>query len=99
MESHISHLIASSFSFRPKGSSTKRITKYLKPNDYEIFTTDKIHNIPMLNNGRNTRTYIYLNNISHEISIETYTLNETNYIHQIIFQNFLTLIYDMYEFL
>ena len=103
MESHISHLIASLFSSRPKGFSTKRITKYLKLNDYknnninifklylstysqkkttelyentydyEIFTPDKIHNIPVLNYGRNTGTYIYLNNISHEISTETYT--------------------------
>ena len=103
MESHISHLIASLFSSRPKGFSTKRITKYLKLNDYknnninifklylstysqnkttelyentydyEIFTPDKIHNIPVLNYGRNTGTYIYLDNISHEISTETYT--------------------------
>ena len=35
MESHISHLIASLFSARPKGFSTKRITKYLKLNDYK----------------------------------------------------------------
>ena len=98
MESHISHLIASLFSSRPKGFSTKRITKYLKLNDYknnninifklylstysqkkttelyentydyEIFIPDKIHNIPVLNYGRNTGTYIYLDNISHEIS-------------------------------
>ena len=103
MESHISHLIASLFSSRPKGFSTKRITKYLKLNDYknnninifklhlstysqkkttelyentydyEIFTPDKIHNIPVLKYGRNTGTYIYLDNISHEISTETYT--------------------------
>ena len=103
MESHISHLIASLFSSRPKGFSTKRITKYLKLNDYknnninifklhlstysqkkttelyentydyEIFTPDKIHNIAVLNYGRNTGTYIYLDNISHEISTETYT--------------------------
>ena len=103
MESHISHLIASLFSSRPKGFSTKRITKYLKLNDYknnninifklhlstysqkkttelyentydyEIFTPDKIHNIPVLNYGQNTGTYIYLDNISHEISTETYT--------------------------
>lgn len=107
MESHISHLIASFFSSRPKGYSTKRIEKYIKLNDYkhnninifklylntyskkqtitlnenkydyEIFTPDKIHNIPILNYGRNTGTYIYLNNISHEISTETYILNET----------------------
>ena len=107
MESHISHLIASLFSSRPKGFSTKRITKYLKLNDYknnninifklylstyskkrttklyentydyEIFTPDKIHNIPVVNYGQNTGTYIYLNNISHEISTETYILNET----------------------
>lgn len=107
MESHISHLIASFFSARPKGFSTKRIKKYIKLNDYknnninifklylstyskkeivtidentydyEIFTPDKIHNIPVLNYGRNTGTYIYLNNISHEISTENYILNET----------------------
>lgn len=35
MESHISHLIASLFSSRPKGFSTKRIKKYLKLNDYK----------------------------------------------------------------
>ena len=35
MESHISHLIASMFSSRPKGYSTKRIKKYLKLNDYK----------------------------------------------------------------
>ena len=107
MESHISHLIASFFSARPKGFSTKRIRKYLKLNDYkhnninifklylntfskkenitidentynyEIFTTDKIHNIPVLNNGTKTGTYTILNNISHEISTESYILNET----------------------
>lgn len=107
MESHISHLIASFFSARPKGFSTKRIKKYIKLNDYknnninifklylstyskkeivtidentydyEIFTPDKIHNIPVLNYGQNTGTYIYLNNISHEISTENYILNET----------------------
>ena len=35
MESHISHLIASLFSSRPKGFSTKRIERYLKLNDYK----------------------------------------------------------------
>lgn len=35
MESHISHLIASFFSARPKGFSTKRIKQYLKLNDYK----------------------------------------------------------------
>lgn len=35
MESHISHLIASFFSSRPKGYSTKRINQYLKLNDYK----------------------------------------------------------------
>ena len=35
MESHISHLIASFFSSRPKGFSTKRIEKYIKLNDYK----------------------------------------------------------------
>ena len=107
MESHISHLIASFFSARPKGFSTHRIKKYLKLNDYknnninifklylstyskketitidentydyEIFTPDKINNIPVLNNGLKTGTYTILNDISHEISTETYILNET----------------------
>lgn len=36
MESHISHLIASFFSARPKGFSTKRIKQYLKLNDIKI---------------------------------------------------------------
>ena len=35
MESHISHLIASFFSSRFKGFSTKRIKQYLKLNDYK----------------------------------------------------------------
>ena len=35
MESHISHLIASFFSSRPKGFSTKRIKHYLKLNNYK----------------------------------------------------------------
>ena len=35
MESHISHLIASLFSSRPKSFSTKRINQYLKLNDYK----------------------------------------------------------------
>lgn len=107
MESHISHLIASFFSARPKGFSTKKIEKYLKLNDYknnninifklylstysnkktvtisentydyEIFTPDKIHNIPVINNGLKTGTYTYLNNLAHEISTETYALSET----------------------
>ena len=97
MESHISHLIASFFSSRPKGFSTKRIDKYLKLNDYkhnninifklylstyskkqtialnentydyEIFAPDKIHNIPVLNNGLRTYTYTALNAISHNV--------------------------------
>ena len=107
MESHISHLIASMFSARPKGYSTKRIRKYLKLNDYkynninifklylstyskkhtitinentydyEIFNNHSIHNIPVLNNGLNTGSYKILNSISHEISTDTYILNET----------------------
>ena len=35
MESHISHLIVSFFSSRPKGFSTKNIDKYLLLNDYK----------------------------------------------------------------
>ena len=107
MESHISHLIASFFSSRPKGFSSKTIIKYLKLNDYknnninlfnlylatysnkeistidensynyEIFSPDKIHNIPILNYGLKTGTYSYLNNISHNISTDSYTENET----------------------
>ena len=97
MESHISHLIASFFSSRPKGFSTKRIEKYIKLNDYkynninifklylstyskkqtvtlnentydyEIFAPDKIHNIPVINNGLRTDTYTALNAISHNV--------------------------------
>lgn len=107
MESHISHLIASFFSSRPKGFSTKRIEKYIKLNDYkynninifklylstyskkqtitlnentydyEIFSQDKLHNIPVLNNGLKTGTYTILNNISHDISINYDIENET----------------------
>ncbi len=107
MESHISHLIASFFSSRPKGFSTKRIEKYIKLNDYkynninifklylstyskkqtitlnentydyEIFSQDKLHNIPVLNNGLKTGTYTILNNISHDISINYDIKNET----------------------
>ena len=99
MESHISHLIASFFSSRPKGFSTKRIAKYLKLNDYkhnginifklylssyskkqtttinedtfdyEIFSNDKIHNMPTLNYGLKDITYTTLNNISHDIPL------------------------------
>ena len=36
MESHISHFIASYFTARPKGFSTKRIDQYLKLNDYKL---------------------------------------------------------------
>ena len=77
MESHISHLIASFFSSRPKGFSTKRIEKYIKLNDYEIFTQDKLHNIPVLNNGLKTGTYTLLNSISHNVSLIDIIENET----------------------
>ena len=107
MESHISHLIASFFSSRPKGFSTKRIEKYIKLNDYkynninifklylstyskkqtvtlnentydyEIFTQDKLHNIPVLNNGLKTGTYTILNSISHDVSLIDIIENET----------------------
>ena len=100
MESHISHLIASFFSSRPKGFSSNRIEKYLKLNDYknndinifklyldsysrkktktidentydyEIFTKDKLHNIPVLNYGLKNSTYTILNHISHDISFD-----------------------------
>ena len=80
-----------------KKTTTKRIDKYLKLNDYkhnninifklylstyskkqtitlnentydyEIFAPDKIHNIPVLNNGLRTDTYTALNAISHNI--------------------------------
>ena len=107
MESHISHLISSFFSSRPKGFSTKRIEKYIKLNDYkynninifklylstyskkqtvtlnentydyEIFAQDKLHNIPVLNNGLKTGTYTILNSISHDISLNDIIENET----------------------
>ena len=107
MENHISHLIASFFSSRPKGFSTKRIEKYIKLNDYkynninifklylstyskkqtvtlnentydyEIFTQDKLHNIPVLNNGLKTGTYTILSSISHDISLNDIIENET----------------------
>ena len=34
MESHISHFVASTFSSRPKGYSSKKIHQYLKLNNY-----------------------------------------------------------------
>ena len=77
MESHISHLIASFFFSRPKGFSTKRIEKYIKLNDYEIFTQDKLHNIPVLSNGLKTGTYTILNSISHDVSLIDIIENET----------------------
>ena len=47
--------------------STKKLKTFLCKENKNI------NNIPVLNYGRNTGTYIYLDNISHEISTETYT--------------------------
>lgn len=95
MESHISHLIASFFSSRPKGFSTKRINQYLKLNDYKnnninifklyaqsykntkeitinennldfsIFEKQEKGNVPVLNEGIISPTYLALNNLAH----------------------------------
>ena len=45
--------------------------------DYEFFTQDKLHNIPVLNNGLKTGTYTILNSISHIISLNDIIENET----------------------
>lgn len=70
MESHISHLIASLFSSRPKGFSTKRINKYLKLNDY------KNNNINIF------KLYIQTYNNTEEITINEskldYSIFESN---------------------
>lgn len=61
MESHISHLISSFFSARPKGFSTKRIKQYLKLNDYK-------------NNGINIfKLYLTSYNNKKVIKINEYT--------------------------
>ncbi len=57
MESHISHLIASFFSSRPKGFSTKNINKYLILNDY------KNNNINIFN------LYLKTRNSKHSVNI------------------------------
>ena len=58
---------------------SKKQTVTLNENtyDYEIFTQDKLHNIPVLNNGLKTGTYTILNNISHDISFNDIIKNET----------------------
>ena len=66
MESHISHLIASFFSARPKGFSTKRIKQYLKLNDYK-------------NNGINIFK-LYLNSYNNEEIIKINEDIADNYI-------------------
>ena len=45
--------------------------------DYEFFTQDKLHNIPVLNNGLKTGTYTILNSISHDVSLIDIIENET----------------------
>lgn len=63
MESHISHLIASFFSSRPKGYSTKRIHQYLQLNDYK-------------NNGMNIfKIYIQSYKNSETIDIDEEAIN------------------------
>ena len=46
---------------------SKKQTITINENTYdcEIFDNDKIHNIPILNNGLKTDTYIALNTLSH----------------------------------
>ena len=61
------------------GTYSKKQTVTLNENtyDYEIFTKDKLHNIPVLNNGLTTSTYTILNSISHDISLNDIIENET----------------------
>lgn len=54
MESHISHLIFSFFASRPKGFSTKNISKYLILNDY------KNNNINVFNLYLKTLVYLFI---------------------------------------
>ena len=58
---------------------SKKQTVTLNENtyDYEIFTQDKLHNIPVLNNGLKTGTYTILSSISHDISLNDIIKNET----------------------
>lgn len=58
-------------------SKKQTITLNENTYDYEIFSQDKLHNIPVLNNGLKTGTYTILNNISHDISINYNIENET----------------------
>lgn len=48
-------------------SKKQTITLNENTYDYEIFAPDKIHNIPVLNNGLRTDTYTALNAISHNV--------------------------------
>ena len=64
MESHISHLIASFFSSRPKGFSTKRIDKYLKLNDYKH---NNINIFKLYLSTYSKKRTITLNEISHMV--------------------------------
>ena len=57
--------------------SKKTITLNENTYDYEIFTQDKLHNIPVLNNGLKTGTYTILNSISHDVSLNYDIENET----------------------
>ena len=80
MESHISHNVASFLSSRPKGYSSKNISKYFKINDYKNnnFNISKIY----IKSYKNTEV-IKLNENSLNISIyddkETYSIPILNY--------------------
>lgn len=64
MESHISHIVASPFSSRPKGFSSLKINKYLKINDY-------------VNNGINIFK-LYLDSFNNPLIINTNTPHNVN---------------------
>ncbi len=71
MESHISHLIASFFSSRPKGFSTKRIKQYLKLNDYK---NNGINIFKLYMKSYNNKDIIDIN----EVIFNDYTLDNFN---------------------
>lgn len=64
MESHISHIVASPFSSRPKGFSSLKINKYLKINDY-------------VNNGINIFK-LYLSSYDNSLTINDNTPHNVN---------------------
>jgi len=66
MESHISHLIASFFSSRPKGYSSKRIQKYIRLNDYK---NNDINIFNLYMNSYKNKKCIRLNENSFNFSI------------------------------